>query len=123
MSTGGVMPPVSFWLPEARARILPYDYRRVDQTYSQSATPLMDTKKIRFVSNRPWLTENSASRPGPIIKTLPDWYRNADWFVPDPATGKPAEAPDGSGKMPTWKACPAVLDVMGTGYTYKTPCD
>ena len=25
--------------------------------------------------------------------------------------------------MPTWKACPAVLDVLGTGYTYKTPCD
>ena len=83
----------------------------------------MDTKKIRFVSNRPWLTENSASRPGPIIKTLPDWYRNADWFVPDPKTGKPAEAQDGSGKMPTWKACPAVLDVLGTGYAYKTPCD
>ncbi len=83
----------------------------------------MDTKKIRFVSNRPWLTENSASRPGPILKTLPDWYRSADWFVPNAATGKPAEAPDGSGKMPTWKACPAVLDVMGAGYTYKTPCD
>ena len=60
----------------------------------------MDTKKIRFVSNRPWLTGNSASRPAPILKTLPDWYRNADWFVPDPKTGKPAEAPDGSGKMP-----------------------
>jgi hypothetical protein len=38
------------------------------------------------------------------------------------ATGKPAEAP-GGGKMPTWKACPAVLDALGTGYTYRTPCD
>jgi len=56
-------------------------------------------------------------------KTLPDWYRNADRFVPDQATGKPLEAQDGSGRMPTWKACPAVLDVMGTGYTYRTPCD
>ena len=84
--------------------------------------PNVDTKKIRFVSNRAWLTKDSASKPEPIIKTLPDWYRKADWFVPDPATGKPAEAADGSGKMPTWKACPAVLDVMGTGYTYKTPC-
>jgi hypothetical protein len=83
----------------------------------------VDTKKIKFVSNKPWLNQDSASKPGPIIKTLPEWYRRADWFVPDPATGKPAEAPDGSGKMPTWKACPAVLDVMGTGYTYKTPCD
>jgi hypothetical protein len=58
-----------------------------------------------------------------MLKTLPEWYRQADWFVPDPVTGKPADAPDGSGKMPTWKACPAMLDVMGTGYTYKTPCD
>jgi hypothetical protein len=83
----------------------------------------VDTKKIRFVSNRPWLNENSASRPVPINKTIPDWYRKADWFVPDRVTGRPAEAPDGSGKMPTWKACPAMLDVMTTGYTYRTPCD
>ena len=55
----------------------------------------MDTKKIRFVANQPWLKADSASRPGPIIKTLPDWYTRAEWFVPDPATGKPAEAPDG----------------------------
>ena len=83
----------------------------------------VDTKKIRFVKNKPWLDENSASKPGPIVKTLPDWYTRAEWFVPNPDTGKPAEAADGSGKMPTWKACPAVLDVLGTGYTYKTPCD
>ena len=57
----------------------------------------MDTRKIRFVSNRPWLNEESASKPGPIIETLPDWYRKA-------------------GRS-------AVLDVMGSGYTYKTPCD
>lgn len=83
----------------------------------------MDTRKIRFVKNRPWLTEQSASRPGPIIKTLPDWYRQADRFDMDPLTGKPLEAPDGSGKYPTFKACPAVFDVMGSGYAYKTPCD
>lgn len=83
----------------------------------------MDTRKIRFVSNRPWLTEASASKPGPIIKTLPDWYRRADRFAIDPETGKPWQMPGGGGKIPTWKACPAVFDVMGTGYTYKTPCD
>jgi hypothetical protein len=32
----------------------------------------MDAKKIRFVANQPWLKADSASRPGPIIKTLPD---------------------------------------------------
>ena len=83
----------------------------------------MDTQKIRFVKNMPWLTEDSPSKPGPIIKTLPGWYRNADRFNMDPNTGKPYEAPDGGGKLPTFKACPAVFDVMGSGYTYKTPCE
>ncbi len=83
----------------------------------------MDTRKIRFVSNRPWLTGENPSTPGPIIKTLPEWYRKADRFVPDPVTRKPLEMPDGRGKVPSWKACPALFDVMGTGYTYKTPCD
>jgi len=83
----------------------------------------VDTKKIKFVSNRPWLNKESASSPGPIIRTLPDWYRNADRFDMNPMTGKPLEAPDGGGKYPTFKACPAIFDVMGSGYTYKTPCD
>ena len=83
----------------------------------------MDTRKIRFVSNRPWLTEESVSRPEPALKTLPEWYRKADRFARNPVTDEPWELPDGGGKIPTWKACPAVFDVMGTGYVYKTPCD
>lgn len=83
----------------------------------------MDTKKIKFVSNRLWLNEESASKPEPISKTIPDWYRNADRFARDPATGKHWEMPDTGGKIPTWKSCPAIFDVMGSGYTYKTPCD
>lgn len=83
----------------------------------------MDTQKIRFVKNRPWLSEESPSVPAPTIKTLPNWYRKADRFALNPSTGKPWEMPDGSGKIPTWKACPAVFDIMGTGYVYKTPCD
>jgi len=83
----------------------------------------VDTRKIRFVANRPWLNEDSASRPGPVIKTLPEWYRRAERFVPDLATHKPMELPDGGGKIPSWKACPALFDIMGAGYTYKTPCD
>tara|TARA_B110000503_G_C7045811_1_gene370180 strand:- start:227 stop:835 length:609 start_codon:yes stop_codon:yes gene_type:complete len=38
-------------------------------------------------------------------------------------TQKPWEMPDGSGKVPTWKACPAIFDIMGSGYVYRTPCD
>lgn len=84
---------------------------------------LMDTQKVKFVRNRPWLTEDSSSKPSPTIKSLPDWYRKADRFALNPSTGKPWEMPDGTGKVPTWKACPAVFDIMGTGYVYKTPCD
>lgn len=83
----------------------------------------METQKIRFVANRPWLNEDSPSTPGPVLKTLPEWYRKADRYAKDPATGEHLELPDKGGKIPTWKACPAVFDVMGSGYAYKTPCD
>lgn len=86
----------------------------------------MDTRKIKFSINRPWLTRQSDSLPKPTLKTIPDWYKNADRFAINPVTGKPWEMPDESGKIgkiPTWKACPAVYDIMGTGYVYRTPCD
>lgn len=83
----------------------------------------MDTQKAKFVVNRPWLNDSSPSKPGPAIKTIPDWYRNADRFAMNPMTGKAWEMPNNGGKVPTWKACPAVYDIMGSGYMYKTPCD
>lgn len=83
----------------------------------------LDTQKAKFVVNRPWLNSESPSKPGPAIKTIPDWYRDADRFAINPMTGKAWEMPNGGGKIPTWKACPAVYDIMGSGYMYKTPCD
>jgi len=80
-------------------------------------------KKIKFVSNRPWLKKSSDSCPEAIIKTIPDWFRKADRFAIDPNTQKPWINPQDGGKVPTWKACPAIFDIMGTGYTLKTPCD
>lgn len=79
------------------------------------------TNVISFVSNRYWLTKDSPSAPGPIMKTIPDWYRKADRFAKRP-DGEYWIGPD-KGKIPTWKACPAMFDIMGSGYTYKTPCD
>lgn len=76
---------------------------------------------IRFVSNKAGLTEESASVPSPIIKTIPEWYRKADRFAKK-LDGTFWKGSDG-GKVPTWKACPAIFDIMGTGYTLKTPCD
>lgn len=77
--------------------------------------------KIKFISNRPWLTSDSPSSPKPTIKHIPEWYKKYDRY---------AKLPDGSeykdlsgAKIPTWKACPAIYDIMGTGYVLKTPCD
>jgi hypothetical protein len=83
----------------------------------------VETQKIKFIRNRPWLTSDSPSKPVPVIKELPDWYRKADRYAINPSTEKPWEMPDGSGKIPTWKACPAIFDIMGSGYVYRTPCD
>ena len=77
--------------------------------------------QIKFVSNRPWLNEKSISTPSPVSKDIPDWFKEADRFYKMP-DGEYAIMPDG-GKVPTWKACPALLDVMTTGYFLKTPCD
>lgn len=82
----------------------------------------MDIKKIIFTNNRPWLTKDSLHKPTSIIKTIPEWYRKMDRFMRNPQNNEFYIGHDG-GKIPTWKACPAVLDVMGTGYTYLTPCD
>ncbi len=76
----------------------------------------MDIKKIIFTSNRPWLTTNSLYKPTSILKTIPSWYRKMDRFMKNPQTNDFYIGQD-NGKMPTWKACPAVFDVMGTGYT------
>lgn len=78
-------------------------------------------KKIKFVANRPWLKKDDISVPEPILRTLPKWYTQASRFLKD-SNGNFLKDPQG-GKFPDWKACPAIYDIMGTGYVYKTPCD
>lgn len=77
--------------------------------------------KIKFVSNRVWLNEDSISRPQPALKEIVEWYRKADRFVKD-QDGNYVIGEDG-GKVSTWKSCPALLDIFSTGYVLKTPCD
>ncbi len=72
----------------------------------------MDTKKIRFVANSRGATRR-ALEAGPDHQDTARLVHRSEVVRPGPATGKPAEAPNGGGKMPTWKACPAVLDVLG----------
>jgi hypothetical protein len=78
-------------------------------------------KIIDFISNRPWLTKESKSKPTPISKSMPQWYKEADRFAKMP-DGEYWIGPD-KGKVPTWKACPAILDILTTGYSLVTPCD
>lgn len=76
---------------------------------------------IDFISNRPWLTKDSKSKPVPISRSMPQWYKEADRFAKKP-NGEYWIGPD-KGKIPTWKACPAILDILTTGYSLVTPCD
>lgn len=88
----------------------------------------------KFKSYRPWLNKGSASVPTPTQNSIPNWYKDADRFAKMPngeywkATKEVCPvAKDGTvddyGKVPTWKACPAILDAFLTGYVFKTPCD
>lgn len=80
-------------------------------------------QKIIFTSTRPWLTEASVSTPTPTVKAMPDWYKQADKYAFNPHTTEYWQDPMIGGKIPTWKACPAMFDIMGAGYVWKTPCD
>lgn len=102
---------------------------------------LNSSNKIIFKAYRSWLNKKSLSVPGPTQSMTPDWYKNADRFAKNPYTNEyynsiPSACPvdnswsspkegtvDDYGKVPTWKACPAIMDSFLTGYVLKTPCD
>jgi len=92
------------------------------------------SKVITFKSYRPWLNKKSASLPSITQSVIPSWYKDADRFAKMPngeyykATKQTCPIPkpgttDDYGKIPTWKACPAIMDAFSTGYVLKTPCD
>lgn len=97
----------------------------------------MDTEynQVTFTSYRPWLSEESKSVPSPTQNVIPQWYKDADRFAKNPFNGEYYKAPkevcpfpkegttDDYGKIPTWKACPAIMDAFLTGYVFRTPCD
>ena len=90
---------------------------------------------IKFQSFRPWLNNESPSVPTSTQNTVPQWYKEADRFAKNPLTNEyykasaqqcpfPKEGTkDDYGMIPTWKACPAIMDAFATGYVFKTPCD
>lgn len=92
------------------------------------------SKVAIFRSFRPWLNKESNNVPTPTQTVIPQWYKDADRFAKMP-NGEYYKAPkevcpfpkegttDDYGKIPTWKACPAIMDAFSTGYVFKTPCD
>lgn len=81
----------------------------------------METNKIIFKANKTWLSAESKSAPKPIIKAIPDWFRKADRYAKDSDNNFIFGLDEG--KISTWKACPALFDIMSTGYSLNTPCD
>lgn len=82
----------------------------------------MKKQIFTIINNRPWLKEGDISMPTPSLKLMPEWFRKADRFAKNPSNGDFFIGPD-KGKIPTFKACPALLDSFITGYTLNTPCD
>ena len=78
--------------------------------------------KIKFISNSPWSHKKSISAPKPSSKEIPEWYLSADRYAKKDNDEYYVD-PQNGGKIPTWKACPAIYDILGTGYLLKTPCD
>ena len=95
----------------------------------------METKKIKFRQSHLYVLkqDNHPSVPMPVSRFIPDWFSKAPRFAKDhngdyikqlPGLSSAKEDdPSDFGKVPTWKACPALLDIMTTGYVYRTPCD
>ncbi len=93
-----------------------------------------ETQTAIFRSYRSWVNSDSPSIPTPTQNEIPKWYKEADRFAKMP-NGEYYKAPkevcpfpkegttDDYGKIPTWKACPAIMDGFSTGYVLKTPCD
>lgn len=78
--------------------------------------------KIKFHSNRPYNSIDDSMNPVPASKIIPEWYTQADLYVKDNDTKNYALGYDGH-RLPSFKACPALLDIFTTGYFLKTPCD
>lgn len=78
--------------------------------------------KIIFHSNKTYNDKDGKNAPSPSAKHLPKWWHDADVYVKD-AAGNPLANWNGEGRMPGFKACPAILDTFTTGYMLLTPCD
>lgn len=78
--------------------------------------------KIVFHSNRIYNNYSEKFNPIPTKNSIPTWYTSASKYEIDENSGDPLLKYDG-GRLPTFKACPALLDIFTSGYMYVTPCN
>lgn len=76
---------------------------------------------IKFHSNRMYNAINSKYYPVSAKEVIPKWYSGASKYEKD-INGDPVLNYLG-GKLFTYKACPALLDLFLSGYFLTTPCD
>jgi len=78
----------------------------------------MKNKKniITFIPKNEFVIDY-ASKPEPMVKNLPSWWRKVHPYVGG------EKIVTGGQYNETVKKCPGILDLLSTGYLLKTPCD
>lgn len=78
-------------------------------------------QKIIFHSNRNYNILSIKYHPVPSKQLIPKWYSKADKYEKNEKGEYKLNYL--GGKLFTYKACPALLDMFTSGYLYVTPCD
>ena len=90
----------------------------------------MENNIIKFHSAHPANNDNDMYRPEPVKNNKPQWFLDKDKYSKD-ANGKYytdlfRNRETGNlevQKIPSWKSCPAMLDIFSSGYYLFTPTD
>jgi hypothetical protein len=89
----------------------------------------MTNNIIRFHSCNKLNNESQNYRPSPVKDHIPNWFLEKDKHVRNEDGTYPIRFLKGENgntfpsRMPSWKSCPALLDVFVSGYYLFTPCD
>lgn len=87
----------------------------------------MESNVIKFHSCHVSNKDTDHYPPVPVKEYIPQWFRDKDKYRKHGdrydlmfATIKGKQIVS---RVPTWKSCPALVDVFTTGYYFLTPCD
>jgi len=89
----------------------------------------MADNTIKFHSCNNLNNESQDYRPSPVKNHIPNWFSEKDKYVKNEDgtySSMSVRVPSGNQiqiKIPSWKSCPAFLDVFISGYYLFTPCD